>query len=387
VQDSTLLLEVDQATRVVQTDSFEPLKWLSVLTAGKAKIPHGGFTNQRKEKWSQRILRFIRGNFFIPDARVGWVKHAVTSAAHLIRQEQIDTILISSPPHSSQLVGLQLKEMFPALKWIADLRDPWTDIYYYQEMSHLPFAKRKDQKLEINVLKNCSAVLVVSDSIRELFLAKDLSLERQKFHVIPNGFDRNDFPSDVIPPDDVFRITYVGTIADNYDPATFFSVMARIKQTMPDVNWRVRMVGSPSVTISTLIQVHGFEAHFEFIPHVSHADAVRYMCASSALLLLIPKTVHAKGILTGKLFEYLGSGIPVIGLGPADGDAAHILTETGAGKMFERDDEDTLCSYLTDLVCRWKQNTDLRHRCDVSTYERSHQAKQLAEVLNQLKSC
>lgn len=385
VLDDSLSAEVPATIKVVRTDSFEPLRILKSLSGGKVKIPYGGFTNQRKEKWSQRILRFIRGNFFLPDARVGWVKYAVREASKLIREESIDTIVISSPPHSSQLIGLSLKRLFPNLSWMADLRDPWTDIYYYDEMLHMPFARRIDKRYELQVLQQCDNALVVSEDIRRLFSEKLPDSSKNKFHVLPNGFDRKDFPGTVSPPSDYFRITYVGTIADTYKPEVFFQAVGLLKKKYPQLPVQIRLVGSPASTIPQLLDRYLLSACALFLPLVKHAEAIRYMRDSSLLLLLIPDTLHAKGILTGKLFEYLGAGLPVVGIGPVDGDASKILTDTGAGRMFSRNDVDGLLAYLEKMYLSWCKNTDLRHGNDVSAYERKSQAMQLAALLNNQK--
>jgi glycosyltransferase involved in cell wall biosynthesis len=385
VLDESLTNEVAAGTLVVRTDSFEPLRLLKKFSGGKVKIPYGGFTNQRKEKLSQRILRFIRGNFFLPDARVGWVKYATREAAVLIRKYAIDTIVISSPPHSSQLIGLALKRQFPSIRWVADLRDPWTDIYYYDEMLHMPFAKRVDQRYEHEVLSTCDAGVVVSDAIQQLFAGKLADSASGKFYVLPNGFDPDDFTGAIVPPKDVFRITYVGTIADSYKPDVFFEALGRLRKKYPQLPLQLRMVGSPASNIPILLEKYNLHDAADFLPLVSHAEAIRFMRESSLLLLLIPDTLHAKGILTGKLFEYLGAGVPIVGVGPADGDAAKIISSSETGRLFSRDDVDGLFSFLENAYLKWKENSDLRHGKNVSRFDRSSQAKQLAAILNELK--
>ena len=163
IRDQSLLADVPSSIIVFRTHSFEPLNLLTKVTGNKA--PYGGFANKDKEKFSQKILRFIRGNFFIPDARKGWVKYGFEKSAELIRNEKIDTVIISSPPHSSQLIGLKLKRKFPELKWIADLRDPWTDIFYYKDMLHTRMASAKDAALEKEVVETADSLVVVSKPI------------------------------------------------------------------------------------------------------------------------------------------------------------------------------------------------------------------------------
>ena len=384
VIDESLQNEVSQQVKVKRTSSREPLRVLSVL-GGKKAVPYGGFTNSNKEKWYQKLLRFVRGNFFVPDARIGWVDFAFRASAKIIRENNISKIVISSPPHSSQLIGLKLKKEFPHLIWLADLRDPWTDIYYYKDLMHLPFIKKKDLHLERQVLENCDAALVVSTPIADLLRVKSDKIDPNKFTVIPNGFDRQDFPEDISPPKDVFRITYVGTMADSYKPEVFLIALSQLIKSNPEINIQLRLVGSVAAGLRATIDQHSLSGRVEMIGHVSHHKAVNYMCDSSLLLLLIPATANSEGILTGKIFEYLGAGVPILGIGPVAGSAAAVLQECNAGKMFERDNPKVVSEFLEKQLLQWKNNPDLRHHADVSKYERSAQALQLSAILEKLK--
>ena len=382
VLDESLLKDIPAGTKIYKTNSFEPLKILSSVASKKA-IPYGGFSGQNKEKLSQKILRFIRGNFFIPDARVGWVKYAFAEACRIIEAEKVDTILISSPPHSSQLIGLKLKKKYPHLKWIADLRDPWTDIYYYKEMLHTSLAKEKDGRMERNVLDQSDAVLMVSEDIKRSFIAKSSSQQKDKFHVIPNGYDRNDFKPNTADEFSEFVITYVGTIADVYEPQVFFDVMRNLIDKHPNDNIRIRFVGSISPVISASVAQLDLNKHCEFISHVSHDEAIEYMVKSTMLLLVIPEVFNNKGILTGKLFEYLNTRKPILGLGPEDGDAAAIINECNAGKMFDRTSKPSIEYFAENIFQNWKERTLTKNPSTaVDKYSRQEQAKVLAAIIN-----
>jgi len=382
VLDVSLLNDIPKDIRVIKTHSFEPLKILSKVASKKA-IPYGGFSGQNKEKLSQRLLRFIRGNFFIPDARVGWVNYAYKEACRIIESEQIDTILISSPPHSSQLIGLKLKKKYPKLHWIADLRDPWTDIYYYKEMMHTYIAKEKDALYERNVLDQADAILMVSDDIKRSFIAKSSDKNENKFHVIPNGFDNDDFSVETTIEEDKFLITYVGTIADVYKPQVFFEAMKTLIDKYPDDKIIIRFVGSISPAISVVVEKLNIKDHCEFISHVSHDEAIKYMMGSSALLLVIPEVENNKGILTGKLFEYLNTRKQIIGLGPVDGDASAIIAECNAGKMFERNNREGIESFIESMFLNWKNKMLLPNTSPkINNYSRKNQAKVLAGIIN-----
>ena len=123
------------------------INYFSIYKKDKSKIPSAGFANSIDNSIKGKLLRFVRGNFFLPDPRRGWNKYAFKKASELIESEDIRHIITTSPPHSTQLIGLKLKRKYPALKWVADLRDPWTDIYYYQQFYPTLISRSIDQKI------------------------------------------------------------------------------------------------------------------------------------------------------------------------------------------------------------------------------------------------
>lgn len=379
VRDESLLKETDINVEVIRTSSFEPLNILSAV-AGKDKVPYGGFAGLSKETMFQKTLRWIRGNLFIPDARKGWVKYAVVEAEKLILKYNIKTILISSPPHSSQLIGLKLKAKYPSLNWIADLRDPWTDIYYYNDLLHTKYAAATDQRYERKVLENCSDVIVVSREIRDMFRSK-VPLTKAGFHIIPNGFDPADFNSGMGTSTDQFIITYTGTIAESYKPQMFFNALKKLSDAYPG-KIKFVFVGKDTPSVRNSIHQNSLENISEFIPHVSHEKALEYMMQSSVLLLIIPDVPNSKGILTGKLFEYLGASRPVIGIGPEDGEAAEILNECSSGKMFNRNNEKYFTEELFRLYDDFKNRISFKPDLNcVNKYSREAQAKAIAGII------
>lgn len=379
--DDSLLKDIPAQVPVRKTRSFEALKILSAFTS-KKNIPHGGFANRGSESVFQKALRFIRGNFFIPDARKGWVPYAVEAATELIEKENIGTVVISSPPHSSQLIGLKLKKKFPALNWVADMRDPWTDIYYYKDLMHTRSAAARDAAYEASVLETADHVISVSEPICKLLLKKSPRLSPSKFHVIPNGFDEPDFSEDEKPEPGKFVFTYVGTMSAAYKPQVLFGAIEKLAQKHRDVKMELRMVGTHAGAVKELVDESHLSAITTFIPQVDHGKAVGYMLRSDILLLVIPDVEHSEGILTGKLFEYLGSRRPVAGLGPVPGDAARILAECEAGKMFNRKQSAELEQFLESLLERWRRGEDTSNPSTAyHKYSRKELTKQLASYL------
>jgi len=382
--DDTLLEDVPKSLKVFSTDSFEPLSIFSKLR-GKKKIPYGGFANSGKETQIDKFFKFVRGNFFIPDARRGWVKYAVKEAVEIIKREDISTIIISSPPHSSQLIGLKLKKILPHCSWIADLRDPWTDIFYYHQLSHTELAKKKDIAYEREVLEKSDAAVVVSEDIKRLFLKKSNKIREEKIFVIPNGFDPSDFDHKNDPSKEVFIIGYVGTIAENYHPEILFSAISSIRRKFPTLKIKLRFVGSATSHLMELAALYDLTNSLELISHVSHAEALKFMQSSSMLLLLIPNVENNKGILTGKLFEYIGAGRPIIGIGPVDGDAGMILKQEDCGKMFDHHSEKELEEYLIDSILRWEKDHRFGYTTSVnSKFTRKNLTADLAKLINKV---
>ncbi len=377
VTDSTLTKDIPASTRVVTTNSFEPLNILSSLM-GKKNVPYGGFANANKESKTQKILRWIRGNFFIPDARVGWVNYAYKEAVAIIERENIKHVFISSPPHSSQLIGIKLKKRFPGLKWIADMRDPWTDIYYYKDLLHTTSAARKDAALERKVLEEADTILVVSEAIKRQFCKKSEKIKSEKIHVVPNGYDEADFQTDITPETGFFTISYVGTMADTYRPEVFFEAFSRLVKKHPDKNLRFRFIGNIPWPVKKQAEEYGISSNCEWNGHVTHEEAIRQMQSANLLLLIIPDAPAAEGILTGKLFEYIGAGRPILGIGPRNGDAAKILRESGAGEMFEREDKAGLEAWMESILYG---KITILNPIDVQKYSRRKLAKTVVDII------
>ena len=226
--DESLSKDVPAEAKIFRTDTFEPFGIYSKLL-GKKSIPTG-FSNESNPGLFQKFSRFIRGNFFIPDARRGWIKFAYEEAASIIERENIDTVFTTSPPHSAQLVGLKLKRKF-GVKWIADLRDPWTDIYYYDEFNHLSFARKKDLKYENEVLTSADRIITVSKDVKRIFGSKSDKIDPNKITIIPNGYDWEDFNNKkIFPEKNEFIITYTGTLADSYNPSVFFHSLKKVTE-------------------------------------------------------------------------------------------------------------------------------------------------------------
>ena len=381
ILDESLNLEVPENLSVIRTKSREPFAAYSKLS-GKREVPRSGFSNESSPGFKEKIMRFIRGNFFLPDARKGWNKYAIQAAAKLIEDNKIDVILTSSPPHSSQLIGLKLKRKYN-LPWIVDLRDPWTDIYYYKQLYPTWIAKKIDAHYEHMVLEKADKIIVVSESIKILFLKKNKEITPNKIIVIPNGYDVDDFSKTQYPKNKVFTISYTGTIAKAYDIETF-SLACKLAFTDKNRDIKIRFVGSSGNLPLTVLKQYGLSDFTEILPSVDHKTSIFYLQSSDALLLLIPDSLENKGILTGKLFEYLGSGKPIIGIGPTDGDAVKIISECQAGNLVQFGNAKALINYLDQLYLLWKKDQLTPSNENRKKYSRKAQSELLAKEIRAL---
>lgn len=356
--DHSLLKDVSPDLKVVKTQKEELLRKFSRLFP-KIEVPHSGFANHDKKTLLSKAMRFVRGNLLIPDARVGWVNAAYEQAVRILEEEDIDTYYISSPPHSSQLIGLKLKKRFPGKKWIVDFRDPWTDIYFYKDLLHTRLAANIDAGYEKKVLRQADAILVASRGAGEIFASKVPGVER-KIHFIPNGFDSDDFRVPSHPPRDEFLITYAGTLADIYEPEVVFSALKKIIGKYGDrCPVRLLFVGKVTGTVRRFAEAYGIEKQVDYVEYVPHAEVVPYLRNTTCLLLVIPQVDLAKGIIPGKMFEYLAARKPIWAIGPERGDIRDILELSGGGKVFARTQEDEMVAYLDHLVQRWMENRNL----------------------------
>lgn len=344
VTDKSLSGEVPADLRVFTTPAID---YFSIYKKDKSKIPSAGFANNTDNTFKGKVLRFIRGNFFIPDPRRGWNGYAFRKACEIIESEGIRHVITTSPPHSTQLIGLKLKSKYPYIKWVADLRDPWTDIYYYSQFYPTIISKAFDSGYEKRVLKNSDLILTVGKSLKELFAAK-FKMAANKIEIITNGYDPEDFGKMFPAEPEIFTLSYTGTLSDTYPLTSFLEGLQKFSQ--QGNYFHLKFLGTVTPGQRDLIRSFPECSEALFYDYADHDEALKLMASSSLLLLIIPDHHSNKSIITGKIFEYLASGKPIICIGPTDGDAAEIIRESGCGASFGYDDSEGICEYLTSAA-------------------------------------
>ncbi len=378
VFDNSLESEIPEGIKVYRTNSFEPLKLFSSVFK-KEKVPYAGIPDRDKMSFIGKTSLYIRANYFIPDARKGWNKYAFKKCCEIIESEKIDAVITSSPPHSTQLIGLQLKEKYN-LKWLVDLRDPWTEIYYYDKFHHTERAKKIDLKYETDVLNKSDFITVTSEQTASRF-AKKLVGDPKKISVITNGFDEEDFSNIHLLPQEKFTITFLGTINIQFGIEHFVEAILQVKKNHPNIPLRLKFVGNMDLATRSLLESKISDC-IELIEYVPHKESIQHICSAQLLLLVIPKGKN-EGTVPGKTFEYMAAKRNILCLAPKDSSAGKIIESSATGKSFLHEDVSGIAAYISEMMLRWEQGDD----CSVNNnnfkqYSRQNQTALLAQLLN-----
>jgi glycosyltransferase involved in cell wall biosynthesis len=347
--DTSLDKDIPSGITVLKTPIFEPYGFYKVLTRRKEPLGAGFVTESGKVGTLELMSRWIRGNFFIPDARKFWIRPSVKFLTNWLKSNPVDAIVSTGPPHSMHLIAREVKK-HTGLPWLADFRDPWTNIDFYDELRLSRPADRKHHELEASVVKGADRVTVVSPTMEREFREDHL----RDILTLTNGFDEDDISVDnVLPVDDKrFGIAHIGTMNPSRNPVGLWTAISELitndESLLSSIN--LRLIGRVDHSIKTAVHQSGLQSITDYIEYVPHDQVVAWQQGASVLLLLLNQSKNAHGILPGKFFEYLATGRPILCLGPTDSDAASILKETGSGVCLEYDDVLGIKSWIQDQL-------------------------------------
>lgn len=322
--DPGLLKDVRADIEVIRRPITEPFNLYKRFTgrSTKEKVQVGFLSEKKQGGWKEDLALWVRSNFFIPDARVWWVRPSVKFLKGWLKENPVDAIVSTGPPHSMHLIALALKRSL-GIKWVADFRDPWTDIDFYAQLKLGRRADAKHKRLEGEVLREADRVVTVS-----WHWAKDLEkLGARDVGVITNGYDPDDLPTPPGPVDEAYSLVHIGSLSPTRNAPELWAALKALCSEDPDfaAKFKLRFVGPVDHTIAESVEAAGLGAHLERMGRVPHEEAMRQMQRARVLLLLVNDTPNLMGILPGKLFEYVGSGRPILSVGPTEGDTARVL--------------------------------------------------------------
>lgn len=375
--DNSLLIDIPKNLEVLKQPIWEPYKMANLFSSTK-KTESAGFLTKQKSVLGS-LKNYIRANYFIPDARVFWIKPSVNYLNNYIKNNKVDILISTGPPHSMHLIANQLKKD-TGIKWIADFRDPWTDIDYFHHLPLTHKSKKKHFKLEQEVLKNADEVIVVGKSMKNAYQHSS-----ENIHVITNGYDTELIQGNCSL-DTKFSITHVGLMNADRNHNFLWNVLSEIAAEDKDFenDLEIKLVGKVDESVIQSITKVGLINNLQIIPYLPHDEVIKCQMESQVLLLSINNVPAAKGIITGKVFEYLQAKRPILAIAPSDGDLAEILKSTKAGNIIDFDDDKHLSDSIKRYYNLYKQQN---LRIDSDNFQQYHR-KNLTEVLSILiKKC
>lgn len=377
ILDASLNSEVSKDLIILKHPIKEPYKLASLFSKkASSSISKGIIPVQKKQSLIQKLLLYIRGNFFIPDARIGWVKPSVTFLSDYIDENNITTIITTGPPHSVHLIGKQLKERL-GVEWLADFRDPWTTIGYHKKLKLSKASKEKHEALEKEVLNGADKIIVTSHVTKAEFE----SLTKRPISVITNGYDNESVGPVTL--DDKFSISHIGSLLSERNPEVLWQVLRDLIGELDGFkdDFQLNFIGFLSDNIIESLKKYNLTNYIDNIGYVSHKEAIKFQKKSQVLLLIEINSEDTKCIVPGKLFEYMVSNRPIISIGPKGSDVEKIIKETNTGNYFYYSDYDLLKTTIINHYKAYKNNTLESHPIGLQKYSRKNLTKQLAELL------
>ena len=371
IDDFSLINQIPKNIEVLRQKIWEPN---NVLNSKKRKTS-SGFLSENPS-FTQKILQYIRANYFIPDARKFWIRPSVKKIISYLSANNIDWIITTGPPHSVHLIGKQVKEK-TNIKWLADFRDPWTEIDYFHQ---LPLSKRslnKHLQLEKSVLSKANIVTVVSNTMAEKY--KTIN---QNCHVITNGYDGK-YSTKTSALDDQFTLTHIGLLNADRNSKIFWKVIKELTHENEEFKNKlsINLIGKVANEVIEAIQKNKLENFVKITNYLPHNKVFSYLRSSQILLLFVNDVPSAKGIVTGKIFEYLLAKRPILAIAPTDGDLSEIIKSTNSGVAIDFKDKDVLKNSLLKYFNNFQRgDLDIKSN-SIEKYHRRYLTKQLVKLL------
>jgi len=372
LRDDTLLEDLPSGMEIIRTPARD-------LTALPGVLSKAG--------------KFIAWKILVPDGEVLWMKHALEKALARLGKGDISCLYTTSYPYSDHLMGLEIRKAYPGIPWVADFRDEWTNNPYLLDKPHPEWRARRERRMERQVLEKADRLIANTPVMKRNFLAlhPDLDLDR-RMHVIPNGYDDEDFRLDRKENPEGreyrFTITYTGSLYQRRTPDVFLEAAGRLVESgiIPADKLRIRFIGSMKEgPVRRVARQSGLEGIVEVLPYMNHKDCIEHMLKSHVLLLLEGGR-GSECFYTGKLFEYIRANRPILALVPLKGAAADLVRRTRTGIICDWSDTAAVERGIAELYDRWTRGsmTLNPNLGEIRKYERKALAGKLAGILDEL---
>ncbi len=384
--DETLFRDIPEDIKTITTQIWEPYSFYKKFVGlnKEDKLGSGLMNSGNEKSFLQNISIWIRGNFFIPDARKFWIKPSIKFLQNYLQHNEINAIISTGPPHSMHMIahGVSKKTSIP---WLADFRDPWTNIDFFEDLNLSFFARRKHHKLEKKVLDQADSIVVVSPTMKTEFS----EVTHTPIRIITNGYDSDDFNKVIeYSPNKKFTLSHIGMMTPTRNPEILWDAIKELSSENNEFNasFQLQLIGKVDASIRKSISGRSLDSLVKFIEYVPHTEIIKYQKHSEALLLIVNNTPNANLILTGKFFEYLAAKRPIICISPVEGDMSNILKETNSGTFISYSEKEVLKSHLLTLFKKWKEGELSIDIGQTEDYSRERLTEVLAQELNKLSS-
>lgn len=378
--DKGLQDEVNPQAVIIRKRITEPYNWASAFSKKSTKdISSGIIPDKKKQSLLQRLMLWVRGNLFIPDARVLWVKPSVAFLKDYIAKHGIKTVITTGPPHSLHLIGLQLKKEL-GIKWVADFRDPWTTIGYHKELKLGKAAAKKHKELEHEVLNTADHVIVTSPTTKKEFEA----ITTMPVTVITNGYDVENIGRQT--PDEKFTLAHIGSFLSERNPLALWQALQELisENEAFRETFQLKLIGAVSAEVLASINSSGLSGFVNNMGYVSHSTALAEQRKSQVLLLVEIDSEDTKCIIPGKLFEYMAAERPILSIGPEGADLAEIIKATNTGVFATYTEKERIKDTLLEYFSQYKDEKLKANAIGLQGYSRKNLTAKLAELLKQL---
>ncbi|MFT4611972.1 MAG: glycosyltransferase involved in cell wall biosynthesis [Glaciecola sp.] len=377
IVDESLLAEVSSDIKIIKQPISEPYRFANLFSKKDSKqISSGVIPKKKTQSVMQRLLLYVRGNFFIPDARKNWVKPSVQFLSDYIKENNIETVITTGPPHSLHLIGLQLKAQL-GVKWLTDFRDPWTTIGYHKDLKLSKSSAEKHKALESQVLQSADEIIVTSENTKKEFLSKT----KQPITVITNGYDTHKIQRPE--KDKKFTLAHIGSLLSERNPKQLWEALKELIDENDHFRstFQLKLIGVVSEDVLQILKELQLDSYINNLGYLSHEDAIKEQMSSRVLLMVEIDSNETKVIIPGKLFEYMASGTPIVAVGPTESDVETILKSTNTGQYFYYNDRELIKSQILSYFEAYKSNSLAVNAIGLERYSRKSLTKVLSEII------
>lgn len=396
--DETLLKEVPKSVVVYRSNSGETL-WVRNIIEKLSSIRKPKATSNEDSKNSnstsvsvqnspglkERAFRFIELNFLVPDSKIRWYKNAVKDVSNILHSEDIGYIFSSSYPYTVHLIALEAKKK-TNLPWVADFRDPWIGNSPMTE-GHSQKRRKKEEKLEAEVVAYADKIIMVTKPICENY-KKRYPQFKEKFVTITNGFDANDFEKLEVVKEEKFTICYSGIVAKGQTPETFIKAIEKLFHENVEYknNIKVKFIGFILDEYINLIEASGISENFEKIEYMPHSKCISHMKGADINLIILSDEEESRGVFSGKIFDYIGSQRPILGIMPSNGVASNLIIDKEIGYSYDHGDVDGVYKFIKCNYEKWenKEDTNTNAASKCAEFERKNLTSQLVNLFEQI---